>query len=281
MEVALCHRTLWIPVVCIYMEMWICVRVIAKEITSMIIPRIIESSLGRFGQGLNNHTDQSVPAHGIPALLLVVNYIEGTGYNTLVDGYAVAQALRSRDPAAFDLRLCWRKLDLGYLGAEKERIERECEGHIHGLLRWFHQCAKIWFDWMICPILSLCSSPTLVIFGPLQHVQHLPSCQGWLPMETARSGISFDHGWTPLRKALNPCCWPPIIPSSKLMGKARANGAAGTGHDGSEIGLGWWNFGFCQSIGWFRILMMLGLQGPMNGFKKWSWMHRILTSPKP
>lgn len=52
---------------------------------------------------LNNHTDQSVPAHGIPALLLVVNYIEGTGYNTLVDGYAVAQALRSRDPAAFDL----------------------------------------------------------------------------------------------------------------------------------------------------------------------------------
>lgn len=135
MEVALCHRTLWIPVVCIYMEMWICVRVIAKEITSMIIPRIIESSLGRFGQGLNNHTDQSVPAHGIPALLLVVNYIEGTGYNTLVDGYAVAQALRSRDPAAFDLRLCWRKLDLGYLGAEKEREERECAGHIHGLLR--------------------------------------------------------------------------------------------------------------------------------------------------
>lgn len=52
---------------------------------------------------LNNHTDQSVPAHGIPALLLVVNYIEGTGYNTLVDGYTVAQALRSRDPAAFDL----------------------------------------------------------------------------------------------------------------------------------------------------------------------------------
>ena len=74
------------------------------------------------GQGLNNHTDQSVPAHGIPALLLVVNYIEGTGYNTLVDGYAVAQALRSRDPAAFDLRLCWGKLG-------------ECTGHSHGLLR--------------------------------------------------------------------------------------------------------------------------------------------------
>lgn len=52
---------------------------------------------------LNNHTDQSVPAHGIPALLLVVNYIQGTGYNTLVDGYAVAEALRERNPAAFQL----------------------------------------------------------------------------------------------------------------------------------------------------------------------------------
>ena len=52
---------------------------------------------------LNNHTDQSVPAHGIPALLLVVNYIEGTGCNTLVDGYAVAEALRERNPAAFQL----------------------------------------------------------------------------------------------------------------------------------------------------------------------------------
>ena len=52
---------------------------------------------------LNNHTDQSVPAHGIPALLLVVNYIEGTGANTLVDGYAVAEALRERNPDAFQL----------------------------------------------------------------------------------------------------------------------------------------------------------------------------------
>lgn len=52
---------------------------------------------------LNNHTDQSVPAHGIPALLLVINYVEGSGVNTLVDGYAVAEALRERDPKAFDL----------------------------------------------------------------------------------------------------------------------------------------------------------------------------------
>lgn len=52
---------------------------------------------------LNNHTDQSVPAHGIPALLLVVNYIEGTGHNTLVDGYAVAEALKQRKPNAFEI----------------------------------------------------------------------------------------------------------------------------------------------------------------------------------
>ena len=52
---------------------------------------------------LNNHTDQSVAAHGVPALLLVVNYVHGTGCNTLVDGYAVAEALRERDPAAFKL----------------------------------------------------------------------------------------------------------------------------------------------------------------------------------
>ena len=50
---------------------------------------------------LHNHTDQSVPAHGIPALVLVVNYVEGSGVNTLVDGYAVAEALRERHPQAF------------------------------------------------------------------------------------------------------------------------------------------------------------------------------------
>jgi alpha-ketoglutarate-dependent taurine dioxygenase len=52
---------------------------------------------------LNNHTDQSVPAHGIPALLLAVHYVAGTGVNTLVDGYAAAEALRERDPAAFHM----------------------------------------------------------------------------------------------------------------------------------------------------------------------------------
>ncbi|CAE7768311.1 NITA [Symbiodinium sp. KB8] len=43
---------------------------------------------------LNNHTDQSVPAHGIPGLLLVVNCVSGTGCSRLVDGYAVAEAPR-------------------------------------------------------------------------------------------------------------------------------------------------------------------------------------------
>jgi len=52
---------------------------------------------------LNNHTDQSIPAHGIPALVLVVHYVQGTGYNTLVDSYAVSAALKERNPEAFRL----------------------------------------------------------------------------------------------------------------------------------------------------------------------------------
>ena len=71
-------------------------RVIQKKANAMSVSYAQE-------RRLNNHTDQSVPAHGIPALLLVVNYVEGTGSNTLVDGYAVAQAMRSRHPEAFNL----------------------------------------------------------------------------------------------------------------------------------------------------------------------------------
>jgi alpha-ketoglutarate-dependent taurine dioxygenase len=52
---------------------------------------------------LNQHTDQSIPAHGIPALALVVHYKGGRGMNTLTDGFACAQALRERDPEAFRL----------------------------------------------------------------------------------------------------------------------------------------------------------------------------------
>lgn len=52
---------------------------------------------------LNNHTDQSVPPHGIPGVLLLIHYIDGEGTNTLCDGFAVAEALRSEDPEAFSL----------------------------------------------------------------------------------------------------------------------------------------------------------------------------------
>jgi len=54
-------------------------------------------------QRLNNHSDQSIPAHGIPALLLVVHYVQGTGCNTLVDSYAVARAMKERNPEAYRL----------------------------------------------------------------------------------------------------------------------------------------------------------------------------------
>mmetsp|Transcript_90089 Transcript_90089/g.280442 ORF Transcript_90089/g.280442 Transcript_90089/m.280442 type:complete len:461 (+) Transcript_90089:67-1449(+) len=52
---------------------------------------------------LNQHTDQSIPGHGIPALVLVVHYCKGYGVNTLTDGFACAEALRERDPEAFAL----------------------------------------------------------------------------------------------------------------------------------------------------------------------------------
>ena len=52
---------------------------------------------------LNNHTEQSLPNHGIPGLCLVFHYAQGSGANTLVDGFAVGEALRERDPEAFEL----------------------------------------------------------------------------------------------------------------------------------------------------------------------------------
>ena len=56
---------------------------------------------------LNNHTDQSLANHGIPGLLLVMHYAKGTGANTLVDGFAVAEALKERGPEAFRLLTTW------------------------------------------------------------------------------------------------------------------------------------------------------------------------------
>ncbi|KAJ1444484.1 hypothetical protein M885DRAFT_552825 [Pelagophyceae sp. CCMP2097] len=52
---------------------------------------------------LYQHTDSSVPPHGLPALVLTMHYVEGAGANTLTDGFAVADQLRQEDPEAFDL----------------------------------------------------------------------------------------------------------------------------------------------------------------------------------
>ena len=52
---------------------------------------------------LYQHTDSSVPPHGIPALMLTMHYVEGYGANTLTDGFAVARDLRAADPEAFEL----------------------------------------------------------------------------------------------------------------------------------------------------------------------------------
>eukprot|EP00596_Hydrurales_sp_CCMP1899_P001977 CAMPEP_0119037486 /NCGR_PEP_ID=MMETSP1177-20130426/5863_1 /TAXON_ID=2985 /ORGANISM="Ochromonas sp, Strain CCMP1899" /LENGTH=498 /DNA_ID=CAMNT_0006998813 /DNA_START=118 /DNA_END=1615 /DNA_ORIENTATION=- len=52
---------------------------------------------------LINHTDQSVPPHGIPGLVLIMHYLLGKGANTLVDGFAAAERLREEDPAGFQL----------------------------------------------------------------------------------------------------------------------------------------------------------------------------------
>ena len=52
---------------------------------------------------LINHTDQSVPPHGIPGLVLIMHYLLGKGANTLADGFAAAERLRAEDPEAFRL----------------------------------------------------------------------------------------------------------------------------------------------------------------------------------
>jgi alpha-ketoglutarate-dependent taurine dioxygenase len=52
---------------------------------------------------LNQHTDSSIPPHGVPALGLVLHYAEGFGTNTLTDGFAVAAALKEEDPEGYEL----------------------------------------------------------------------------------------------------------------------------------------------------------------------------------
>lgn len=52
---------------------------------------------------LNNHSDQSLPNHGIPAIFLLMHYAAGWGANTFVDAFAAAEALREKDLEAFEL----------------------------------------------------------------------------------------------------------------------------------------------------------------------------------
>jgi len=60
---------------------------------------------------LYQHTDSSIPPHGIPALVLSMHYVQGYGANTLTDGYAVAQQIRETNPQGYQL-LC----EYGYDG---------------------------------------------------------------------------------------------------------------------------------------------------------------------
>lgn len=80
---------------------------------------------------LNNHTDQSIPSHGAVGLLLAVHYIKGHGTNTLVDGIAVGEALRERDPEAFSL------LSTEFVDAERDYIASRsdaAQNHTNSLL---------------------------------------------------------------------------------------------------------------------------------------------------
>eukprot|EP00316_Scyphosphaera_apsteinii_P004387 CAMPEP_0119313676 /NCGR_PEP_ID=MMETSP1333-20130426/29989_1 /TAXON_ID=418940 /ORGANISM="Scyphosphaera apsteinii, Strain RCC1455" /LENGTH=483 /DNA_ID=CAMNT_0007318573 /DNA_START=83 /DNA_END=1534 /DNA_ORIENTATION=+ len=52
---------------------------------------------------LNQHTDSSIPPHGLPALCLLMHYADGSGTNTLTDGFAVANQLRDEDPDGYEL----------------------------------------------------------------------------------------------------------------------------------------------------------------------------------
>lgn len=62
---------------------------------------------------LNNHSDQSLPNHGIPGLVLLLHYAKSWGANTFVDGFAAAEELRKSDPEAFHL--------LSHYGNDQER----------------------------------------------------------------------------------------------------------------------------------------------------------------
>lgn len=52
---------------------------------------------------LYQHTDSSIPPHGIPGLALSMHYVKGYGANTLTDGYSVANYIKETDPQGYEL----------------------------------------------------------------------------------------------------------------------------------------------------------------------------------
>jgi trimethyllysine dioxygenase len=60
-------------------------------------------SYDRPAKRLYQHTDSSVPPHGIPGLALAMHYVEGYGANTLTDGYSVANYMKETDPNGYEL----------------------------------------------------------------------------------------------------------------------------------------------------------------------------------
>ena len=87
------------------------------------------SNSRRVQTGLNQHTDSSIPPHGLPALCLLMHYARGTGTNTFTDGFAVARQLQREDPEGYHLLTKY-----GY-DAERDfvasRVDSPQVGHEH------------------------------------------------------------------------------------------------------------------------------------------------------
>ena len=78
---------------------------------------------------LYQHTDSSVPPHGIPALVLTMHYVEGHGANTLTDGFAVANDLRKEDPEAYDLLATWGvDAERDFAGSRADSVQSHKQG---------------------------------------------------------------------------------------------------------------------------------------------------------
>ena len=80
---------------------------------------------------LYQHTDSSIPPHGVPGLALSMHYVAGFGANTLTDGFAVARDLKARDARAFELLATY-----GYDGERDFAASRKdsTQSHAAGLV---------------------------------------------------------------------------------------------------------------------------------------------------